>query len=148
MWSNSMAKGIVSIVMWVIVGFISFAAISDVFGTMNETGGNLVALVLGPLGIGFVTTFFIWVLPELIEADHKKAALESKQDEEKEEKAKRTGAMSIDKIALLMEMMDEDELADFKQTLKREVLTDMGYGGGDSLASLLDDENPRKHLRG
>ena len=149
MWSSNMAKGIMSIVMWVILGFISFAAISDIFGTMSATGGDLIALVLGPLVIGFVTTFVVWVLPEIIEAEHKKAALESKTDDEQQlEKAKRTGDLSIDKIALLMEMMDEDELADFKQTLKREVLTDLGYSGGDSLASLLDDDNPRKHLRG
>jgi hypothetical protein len=60
----------------------------------------------------------------------------------------------MDKLAVLMELMDEEELRQFKETLKRGVLSDMGYASdGESpydyqtLESLLDEEGEGKRLR-
>lgn len=150
MWSNNMAKAIVTIIMWLVLGFISFSAMADLFHTA-PAGGDLVALVLGPLVIALIGMFIVWLGPELVEADTLKATSQTKETRQKQKR--QSGANQLDKIALLMELMDEDEQADFKATLKREVLSDMGYKNhesydGESLESLLDDVEQQKRLRG
>ena len=150
MWSNAMAKAAVTITMWLVLGFISFVAIAGE-GVFNATiRGDATAMALWPLVLAMISTAIIWT------TDSEKAKSETeKSTAEAREKAKREGsALSMDKLAVLVELMDEEELRQFKETLKRGVLTDMGYASdGESpydyqtLESLLDEEGQGKRLR-
>ena len=149
MWTNAMAKLVVTITMWLILGFISFVAIAGE-GVFNATiRGDVTAMTLGPLILAMMGTAIIWT-------QHEQPAKESGQNiSAAQEKAKREGsALSMDKLAVLMELMDEEERLQFKETLKRGVLSDMGYASDgespyndDTLESLLDEESHQKRPR-
>jgi hypothetical protein len=148
--SKEIARIAVTVTMWLILGFISFVAIAGE-GVFNTTiQGDVTAMALGPLILAMIGTAIIWT------TDNEKSEGETgKATAEALEKAKREGsALSMDKLALLMELMDDEELRQFKETLKREVLSDMGYASdGESsydyqtLESLFDEEGEDKRLR-
>ena len=149
MLSNAMAKAAVTITMWLILGFISFVAIAGE-GIFNTTiRGDATAITLVPLVLAMIGTAIIWTTDsEKSESSSEKVTVEAL------EKAKREGK-STDRLALLLELMDEDERSAFKESLKQGVLADMGYHGDgespfnyDTLESLLDEGDQEKRLRG
>jgi hypothetical protein len=96
-----------------------------------------------PLIIGFLVTLVVWV-----GGDSKGQAPPADY-----EKAKRQPGDTNTKLALLLELMDEDEREAFKETLKRRVLDDMTSGDGELLAdaatleSLLSDQSAHQYHR-
>ena len=115
------------------------AQVSD-FGGLVIAVGLLVMLLFG--------MSIIWVVPERIKARYGHFS-----EEQSPEKAKR-GSRREEQLALLMDLMDDEELAAFKETLKRRVLADPAYEdgelpyGSETLESLLrDDDGGRKQLR-
>ena len=111
-------KTIVTSFMWLILGVISILGIvfSDGPGGYDPTW-----IVIMPMILAFAGTFSIWVLPGLAGVEQNESV-----NEQHIEKAKRQAGTS--KLDLLLEMMDDDEREAFKQTLKRQVLSDMRLG--------------------
>ena len=123
MMSNT-GRIIATVIMWLVLGIISIVAITSVSGPWAYTnGGDLVPLVLGSLFFGLVGTYMIWVRPEMYKYKYART-----QNGESSEKAKRQGSGN-QKMALLMELMDDDEREAFKETLKRRVLDEARIGG-------------------
>ena len=150
MGSKEIAKVAVTITMWLILGFISFVAVAGE-GVFNTTiRGDVTAMALGPLVLAMIGTAIIWTTDsEKTKGDSDEATAEA-QGKAKRERT----ALSMDKLTVLMELMDEEELRQFKETLKQGVLSDMGYADDgespfnyDSLESLLDEESQGKRLR-
>ena len=107
-------------------------------------------IILAWIGV-VCATLLIWGIPEFLKLYHLKIL---SQTGESTEKNKREGRSRYDdKLALLMEIMDEDERAAFKEALKQQVLDDAHYHDGelpynsDSLESLMVDETRRKNSR-
>lgn len=100
------------------------------------------------LVVALLGTFLFWGLPEVTKIYDKRLAA-NLSETVSPDKAKR---QSGDKLALLLELMDDDERAAFKETLKKRTLDNMGYDDGelpyssDTLASLLGDEQSQDRL--
>lgn len=99
----------------------------------------------------FFGTLAIWGIPEFMKLYHLKILA---QAGEATEKSKRGGQTRYDdKLALLMDLMDEDERAAFKEALKQRVLHDAHYDDGElpfasnTLESLMVEETHRKNSR-
>ena len=126
-------KTIVTVSIWIAVGLIDFGvALSNI-----EQGNALGWPFMLPLVIALISTLFIWTVPTILEGRVNTAA-------RSDQKPKRS---SGDMMALLMELMDEDERAAFKQKLQQRLLRDVGYiDDGEipdehiSLESLMQDE--------
>ena len=123
MMSNT-GRIIATVIMWLVLGTISIVAITNNSGVWNNSmGDDILPLVLGSLFFGLVGTYMIWVRPEMYKYKYART-----QNGEGSEKAKRQGSGS-QKMALLLELMDEDEREAFKETLKRRVLDEARIGG-------------------
>lgn len=101
-------------------------------------GTSTPGLMVIPIAVALLVTIMMVVVPDIVKA----LATER-------EKAKR---QPQDKLSLLMELMDEDERAAFKEALKQRVLDDMTATGDgelpvsdESLAALLDRD--REHAQ-
>jgi hypothetical protein len=115
---------------WVVLGVVSVAAIAS---------GEIVLGLLAPLIVAILATFFLGVAPGLIE------------NEQQHEKAKRG---SQDRLAVLLELMDDEERAEFKTMLKQRILdnVDRAQDGelplnDTSLADLLHDDGATRSTR-
>jgi hypothetical protein len=126
-------KTIVTVSIWIAVGLIDFGvALSNI-----EQGNALGWPFMLPLIIALLGTVFIWTVPALLE---RRVGV----SHHSESKSKRdSGAM----MAVLMELMDEDERAVLKQKLQQRLMRDVGYiNDGEipddrmSLESLMQDE--------
>lgn len=126
-------KTIVTVSIWIAVGLIDFGvALSNI-----EQGNALGWPFMLPLIIALIGTIFIWTVPAILER-------RAGTTQHSEHKAKRdSGAM----MAVLMELMDEDERIVFKQKLQQRLLRDVGYiDDGEipddrlSLDALMQDE--------
>jgi hypothetical protein len=145
MWENIM-KMLATLGIWTITGAISFSATID-----SPIDGDVLAVVIAPLLIALFATFFIWVAPELVRAD--RDAKSTHHHIGDSEKAKRRVSGDESRMALLMEMMDDDERQAFKETLKRRLLDDYRvnedgelFADSTTLESLMQDEQ-RQRLR-
>ncbi len=103
-------------------------------------GSERPEMIVFPMGIALLMTVIMVTIPDAI------AAITTQR-----EKAKR---QPQDKLSMLMEIMDEDERAAFKETLKRRVLEDIGRAdegelpaSEQTLAALLDEEQARVKSR-
>jgi hypothetical protein len=142
MFWNSLAKAVSTIMMWIMLSAVSIVALTD----NTSAHGDVTALVIVPLIIALIGTFLLWGLPEI----PKNNQMLDRQSDEGEGKAKRQQG---DKLALLMEMMDEDERQAFKAALQQRLLQESGnmaYDdgelpyGAETLESLLDDDQLRR----
>ena len=143
MFWNNLAKTVSTVIMWIILGVIS--------GFALDRPNDAVVLTLVPLLFALIGTFFIWVAPELSKDDRDKV---TNKAQDLYEKAKRRGqSAGQDKLDLLVSLMDEDELAAFKATLRQQILDHAGYAdgelpyGSDTLESLMDEESHGKNAR-
>jgi hypothetical protein len=147
MFWNSLAKAVSTIMMWILLSTISILALVADSETTNHmvSHDGLVPLVIVPIIIALIGTFVIWGLPEIMK-DKDTLKLGGQLDESGGKAKRKQG----DKLALLMEMMDEDERQAFKtalqQRLLQETTANTAYDDGElpydaeTLESLLDDE--------
>ncbi len=126
----------------------SLVAIAAVIGSAiaGEAGGLFAWALALPLVIALLATIAILYGERLL------GPAASREKAETSEKAKRQGA---DKLALLMDLLDEDERAAFKARLMDEVLAEAGSGSdgelpydADSLEALLGDQESARTRRG
>ena len=141
--SSNAAKMMSTAFLLAAVTAISFKA----FETGSSDFGGVV-IAVGLLAMLLFGMSIIWVAPERMKAKYGPFG-----EEQSPEKAKR-GSRREEQLALLMDLMDDEELAAFKETLKRRVLADPAYDDGElpyrseTLESLLrDDDGGRKQLR-
>lgn len=86
-----------------------------------ETGHDVGKIFLIPMLFSLLATLLIWVIPAVAEIQARQDALG---------KAKH---QPLDRAALLLELMDEDEQAAFKSALKQRVLGDLHQAGDGEL---------------
>ncbi len=106
--TEHISKFIVSLVMWIGILSISLATLLN---SQTIESWVVAVVAVGSLIAGTIGTAAIWS-PQVL--------TEHPGDFEKTKRQ-----VGISKLDLLMEMMDDDERQAFKQTLKRQVLTDM-----------------------
>lgn len=100
-------------------------------------------IILAWIGV-VCATLLIWGIPEFMKLYHLKILSQGSVSTEKNKREGRSH--HEDKLALLLDLMDEDERVAFKETLKQQVLDDAHYDdgelpySGDSLESLLTDD--------
>lgn len=118
---NDKGRETATIVIWGATAFISF------FALMSD--GWVVSI---PLGVALIATMVIWITSAI----EKTSANQTNQKSSPERKGDSTAYT----MALLMEMMDEDEREEFKSQLKRRILS------GESVTdeSLIMDMEKRK----
>ncbi|MBN1967625.1 MAG: hypothetical protein JW910_23415 [Anaerolineae bacterium] len=106
----------ISVFIWIGIGIVSFgiALYGGISG--HEVGGLFVVAMFFAL----LSTMAVWALPFFGETQSRVASPVERQEPEK---VKRGGE---DRLALLLSLMDEDELAAFKEALKQRVLADVG----------------------
>jgi len=146
MFGNDFAKMVATVAMWIVLGLVSILVVAGAAVGLRDS--DILPLTLVPLGMALAGTIAIWTThPEETSRRDKSATAEAS------EKAKRSGRLPReDRLALLLEMMDEDERQAFKEVLKQQVLRDTGYDGelpysNETLAALLDEENQRHQRR-
>ena len=128
------AKGCITTVIW--GSIIGLVAVLAPFMESSDMGPLAVAAMLAAI----VAMFLIWGLPEVTKIYTARAGLQTGVSPEKNKR------QSGDKLALLMELMDEDERAAFKSTLKQRLLDSADYAdgelpySGETLAALLNEE--------
>lgn len=135
MYSKEFWRMVSTATMWMVLGIISVMA---VIFSVNLGDNAAVAIVL-PLVMGVIGTAFIYGLPEAIDL------VRGRQDgqhraEQQPGKGKRGES---DKLMLLMQLMDDDERAAFKETLRRSVLRDARLSDDGELplsAAYFEDE--------
>lgn len=113
--NNNLGKALATIVMWMISGVLSMAVIMQANGQFGDGTAIMMAI---PLIIVLLGTFFMWVAPEFAKNDRIEAERKHEHEREKNKRYSNEGS----RMAVLMEMMDEDERQAFKQALKRKML--------------------------
>ena len=117
---NERSKTIATIAIWVASMIISiFVLVNSIF-----LGSGTIAVLAIPMGLAFLTTAVVWNSP----SSNKASPSEKKSDS------------TAYTMALLMEMMDEDERDEFKSQLKQRILS------GESVtdASIIQEMEKRK----
>ena len=109
---SAFQKAVATAAIWLGTGIICFGV--AIYGA--ETQHNASWLFVLSTVIAFLLTALLWVLPVITETYDSR------------EKAKRQPA---DRLALLKELMDEDELAAFKDALKQRMLESVTRGDGE-----------------
>ncbi len=133
--SGESARTSAFIAMWIAAAIATFGL--SIYGAMAGLREEWILIV--PMGVALIATLALWFAP-LGGA----AARQAIQAEEAE-KAKRRPA---DRLSILLELMDADELADFKERLKAQILTDaaadrdgeLPYDAATLESLLYDDE--------
>ena len=134
-------KVAVSIVMWIILGFISIGSAASTEGS-NIHDAALTIMVIAPLLIALFGTIAIWS-PEVF-------------TENKESNANNTSSSSksknqtSSKVDMLMQMMDADEQEAFKDALRRQILQENRLSSDGELPiddHLFYDEEESHHRR-
>ena len=110
----------------------------------GESTLNISAFAI-PIIVAFLGTLIILGRETQLES----RALQSSQAEQ--EKSKR---QANEKLAMLMELMDEDERQAFKARLERQVLAEIGTAGdgelphgSETLESLMQEDEAEQHMR-
>ena len=109
---------------WAITALIWFGVISISIAALDSTQSNLdIPLVISmAMLFASIGTFLLWGLPEITRLFGRNK-MDAAQDDALREKAKRdSSSQRIEQLALLLELMDEHEVADFKEDLKQRVL--------------------------
>jgi hypothetical protein len=150
MQSNQAGRWAITALMWLGAIAISIASIES-----TNTRVDIPLVISMAMLFATIGTFLLWGLPEIAKmfTGNKTAAGE---DDAFMEKTKRDGSSRrdagshrIEQLAVLLELMDEDEVADFKETLKHRVLDGMDEGDylDDMLDMLRDESQTGKRLR-
>ena len=120
----------------------------------RTTFENTVGLMFAALGIAIGGTFFILIMPDLLIEDLQVEA-QKHGGAIKSAKAKREGgSRREDQLAVLLELMDEDEREMFQERLRQRMIGETGYADGElpdtgeTLDSLLAEEVSARRLRG
>jgi hypothetical protein len=113
MWSALQKTGATAAI-WFGVGFVCFAV--AIYG--SETQRDVTLLFTFAILVASVFTLLLWFMPAIAEIVASR------------EKAKR---QPVDKLALLRDLLDDDELAAFKETLKQRVLDSVSAGDDGEL---------------
>ncbi|MEQ8675140.1 MAG: hypothetical protein RLP44_20550 [Aggregatilineales bacterium] len=138
---------------WALCAGITITALI-VGGENNTDGFQTIMFTAVPMISALMATFMIWVAPELARNGRRDSSRRDAIDTATKNKRTATDSESA-RLATLMELMDEDERAVFKESLKRRVmneqrLNDDGefYSESTTLDSLLHDEyDDNKRLR-
>ena len=112
-------KVVLTIGLWFSIAGISIATMVS-----SDALNHAEMLVAGLVFMAFITTGFIWTRDATIEGDAS------------QEKAKRS---SEDKLALLMDLMDDEERQAFKETLKRQYANPDFSNDGEIPYTLYED---------
>jgi hypothetical protein len=132
------SKTAATVAMWIAVAVTEFGI--SIYGA--ESGADIGTLLMVPFLMAVLLTFVLWVVPEIRGRRYRDAA-----DDWTLEKAKR---QPVDKMTLLLDLMDDDEREAFKETLKRRVLAELDDSelpeDAATLESLLYDDRPQQHL--
>jgi len=106
-------------------------------GIAIATGSDRPELLVIPIAVSLLMTVIMVTIPDIV------TSIATPREKAKHQPQ--------DKLSMLMEIMDEDERAAFKETLKRRVLEDKKYGedgelstSDQTLAALLDKEQARE----
>ena len=133
-----MTRMFVTIMMWISIAVTEFGI--AIYGAVSKRDITLPLMI--PLIIAFLGTLAIWVIPEYLAS---RSAPESTHADSS--KTKRQG---VDKLSLLLELMDDEERAAFKKRLERQVLEEANVGEdgelpdeGNTLESLFYEEGKR-----
>ena len=145
--NNTVVKGIVTLCMWAAAMSLGESATSSPF----VEGGDMALVIVMPLLFAFLGTLAVWVLPEIVKIFAPGSATETTA---LPAKAKRAGDTRRDEqLAILLELLDDDEREVFKERLQQRVLDNLRYSEGElpetdaTLAALLDEENQRQQRR-
>jgi hypothetical protein len=129
---------------WAITALMWFGAIAISISSIESTQSNIdIPLVISmALLFASIGTFLLWGLPEIAKMFGRNKMVDA-QDDSLMEKTKRTGSSRrIEQLALLLELMDEHEVADFKESLKQRVLDGMDNSDYlDEMFETLRDES-------
>jgi hypothetical protein len=142
--SRNDAKVFLTVAMWTIATVITLSGLSGQFLGNTIAEGHRVWYVLAPMITVVLTSLMMWGVPEQAWTEK---TLETSQSDQK---AKRQQG---DKLALLLELMDDDERQAFKQLLKQQVLEETGYADGElpyadeTLESLLNEDTGERSRR-
>ena len=138
---------ILTVIIWMALGGIATIALGSA-NLSNNIDANAITIIA--MVMATISTIAIWLGPELISS--RRAGSQTHYISGGSEKAKRGEGNLSDatRLALLLELMDEDERLALKQRLQRQVLdeayvTDDGELAyrGESLHTLLEDEEQR-----
>ncbi len=140
---------------WVLCAGIAITALITSQYNYNDSGFLTIMYTAIPLLSALAATFMIWVAPELARRGGNDVRQRTREDDSTSYKSKRNVANGESaRLAALMDMMDEDERAAFKASLKRRVLAEQRlnddgefYGDPATLDSLLRDDYDEKRLR-
>jgi hypothetical protein len=142
---STIVKGILTFFFWAGAIAVSVVAIT------NANGQDLGAVTVLPFVMALLATIAIWGIPELARINEARSGKISRRDDY--EKGKREpGSRRIEQLAVLLELMDDQEQEEFKQALKQRVL-DGSYGedellfSDESLESLLEEKRADRRLR-
>ena len=145
---SNMWRIILTVIIWMALGGIATIAL----GTAHMSNGiDANAITIIAMVMATISTIAIWLGPELVNS--RRAGSQSHYISGGSEKAKRgAGNVSDDgRLAMLLELMDEDERQALKQRLQRQVLdeayvTDDGELAyrGESLKSLLEEDEQQR----
>ena len=140
---SNIDKTSVIVTIWISMGIISFFGLTL---TNHQAGGELTWAFVLPLLIAFVGTFAVWWMDALVTR-----VLPDRQDSTQE----KTKRHSSDRLALLLELMDDEERAVLQARLMDEVLSEArSTSDGElpydaiSLEALLEEKGPESALRG
>ncbi len=98
-----------TLVIWILATIMSIVALTNASAGMLEDW-----VVAVPLGVALIATLAVW--------ESSKSESSSKSSEQASSSAKK-GDSTAYNMALLMEMMDDDEREEFKSQLKRRILS-------------------------
>lgn len=109
--SNDRAKAIATAVIWLSLAMISLFAVANSYSM-----GDLAVILLGtlPVLLALLGTIIIWVVAPMVTQPRTGSI----------EKAKR--GSGGDRLAILLEMLDDDEREAFKKMLKQQAMREMG----------------------
>ena len=137
--SANTAKMISTIFVWLVMGIIAIVTLTR--EGLDLIGGVILAVTL--LAMATIVMKTIWGGPGIIGIrDENGIAGKSKRGSRREER-----------LALLLDMLDDQEREAFKEALKRRVLEDADYADGElpysseTIESLLLDENDKRRGR-
>ena len=127
-------RGVATIFIWMMVAGISITTIMQ--SNYGIQSGEGIVIIMSMI-VGAIATGAIW-------KNSGNSSQEPQNAQQRLEKAKRGAASGNSKLALLMEMMDDNEREAFKDTLKQRLLDEAVYGSSDgeslSLETLLEEE--------
>ena len=142
--AKEIAKILTTIAMWAIAIVITLSGLSGQFVGNTIAEGHRVWYVLAPMVTVVLTSLMMWGMSEEAWSENTQETSQSDQ------KAKRQQG---DYLAMLLDLMDDDERQAFMERLEQRALDDAGFSdgelpyGSDTLESLLK-ENTGKRLRG